>query len=43
MLFIAVAIFFVVYIVQGDSKSALYGLTLVLLGLPVYALLRRRA
>jgi APA family basic amino acid/polyamine antiporter len=35
-LFIAVALFFVVYIVQGDPKSSLYGLGLVLLGVPVY-------
>ena len=41
ILFIAVALFFVVYIVIGDPKSALYGLALVALGLPVFALLRR--
>jgi APA family basic amino acid/polyamine antiporter len=41
LLFIAVAMFFVFYIVQGDHKSALYGVALVLLGLPVYSLLRR--
>ena len=41
VLFIAVAIFFVVYIVQGDPKSSLYGLMLVLLGVPVYLVLRR--
>lgn len=41
ILFIAVALFFVVYIVQGDKKSALYGLAIVLLGWPVYHLFRR--
>lgn len=40
-LFIAVACFFVLYIVRGDPKSSLYGLLLVLLGVPVYALIRR--
>jgi APA family basic amino acid/polyamine antiporter len=40
-LFIAVAGFFVLYIVQGDPRSSLYGLLLVLLGVPVYALIRR--
>jgi basic amino acid/polyamine antiporter, APA family len=42
ILFIAVALFFVVYIVQGDKKSALYGLAIVLLGWPVYRLFRRK-
>jgi APA family basic amino acid/polyamine antiporter len=42
-LFILVALFFVIYIVQGDPKSALYGLFLVLLGIPVYFALRIRA
>jgi APA family basic amino acid/polyamine antiporter len=42
-LFIIGALFFVVYIVQGDPKSSLYGLLLVLLGVPVYFLLQRRA
>jgi APA family basic amino acid/polyamine antiporter len=36
--FILVATFFVFYIVQGDPKSSLYGLFLVLLGVPVYFL-----
>lgn len=40
-LFIAVALFFVVYIVQGDPKSSLYGGLLVLLGVPVYLIVRR--
>lgn len=40
-LFIAVACFFVLYIVRGDPRSSLYGLLLVLLGVPVYALIRR--
>ena len=40
-LFIAVALFFVVYIVQGDPRSAGYGLLLVLLGIPAYVLLKR--
>lgn len=40
-LFIAIALFFVVYIVQGDPKSSLYGLFLVLLGIPAYFVLRR--
>ncbi len=41
-LFIAVAMFFVVYIVKGDPKSSLYGLGLVLLGVPVYFAMQRR-
>jgi APA family basic amino acid/polyamine antiporter len=41
-LFIVVALFFVVYIIQGDPKSALYGMFLVLLGVPAYFLLRSR-
>ncbi len=41
-LFIAVALFFVVYIVKGDPKSALYGLCLVLCGVPIYYSLRLR-
>lgn len=41
-LFIAIALLFVLYIVQGDPKSALYGVGIVLLGAPVYALLKRR-
>jgi APA family basic amino acid/polyamine antiporter len=40
--FIAVATFFVVYIVRGDPKSSLYGLLLVLLGVPVYFIVRAR-
>jgi APA family basic amino acid/polyamine antiporter len=35
-LFILIAVLFVIYIVQGDPKSSLYGLGLVLLGVPVY-------
>ena len=42
-LFIVVAILFVIYIVQGDAKSSLYGLFLVLLGVPVYFAIRRSA
>lgn len=41
-LFIAVAVFFVVYIVKGDPQSSLYGLGLVLLGVPVYFAMQRR-
>jgi APA family basic amino acid/polyamine antiporter len=41
-LFILVAALFVIYIVQGDPKSSLYGLFLVLLGVPVYFALRSR-
>jgi APA family basic amino acid/polyamine antiporter len=39
--FIAVAICFTVYIVQGDPRSSLYGLGLVLLGVPAYFFLGR--
>ena len=39
--FIAVALCFVVYIVQGDPRSSLYGLGLVLLGVPAYFFLGR--
>ncbi len=41
-LFIAVAMFFVVYIIKGDPQSSLYGLGLVLLGVPVYFAMQRR-
>jgi APA family basic amino acid/polyamine antiporter len=41
-LFILVATLFAVYIALGDPKSSLYGLALVLLGLPVYFALRGR-
>ena len=41
ILFIAVALCFVVYIVQGDPRSSLYGVGLVLLGVPAYFLLGR--
>jgi len=40
-LFMAVAGFFVLYIIQGDPKSAAYGMALVLLGVPAYFALRR--
>ena len=40
--FIVVAIGFVVYIVQGDPRSSLYGLGLVLLGVPAYFVLGRK-
>lgn len=40
-LFILVALFFVVYIVQGDPRSSLYGFFLVLLGVPIYFLFDR--
>jgi APA family basic amino acid/polyamine antiporter len=39
-LYILIAGLFALYIVQGDPKSSLYGLGLVLLGLPVYFVFR---
>ncbi|MBL8633147.1 MAG: amino acid permease [Myxococcales bacterium] len=41
--FILVALGFVVYIVQGDPRSSLYGLGLVLLGVPAYFLVGRES
>ena len=43
LLYILVAVLFVGYIVLGDPRSSLLGLGLVLLGLPVYFVIRRRA
>lgn len=43
LLYILVAVLFVGYIVLGDPRSSLLGLGLVLLGLPVYYVIRRRA
>ena len=41
--FIFVALGFVIYIVQGDPRSSLYGLGLVLLGVPAYFLMNRES
>jgi APA family basic amino acid/polyamine antiporter len=41
-IFVLIAVLFVIYIVQGDPRSSLYGLGLVLLGVPVYFWLKPR-
>ncbi|MCS6914349.1 MAG: amino acid permease [Myxococcales bacterium] len=41
-LFLIISLLFVVYIVQGDPRSSLYGLLLVLLGVPIYVAMARR-
>jgi APA family basic amino acid/polyamine antiporter len=42
LLYLVGALFFVLYIFIGDKGSALWGIGLVLLGLPAYALFRRK-
>ncbi|MGE5184912.1 MAG: APC family permease [Acidobacteriota bacterium] len=41
--YLAGAAFFVIYIFEGDPRDALIGIGLVALGLPAYAIFRRRA
>jgi APA family basic amino acid/polyamine antiporter len=42
LLYLIGAGFFIIYIYVGDQRDALYGIGLVLLGLPAYALFRRK-
>jgi APA family basic amino acid/polyamine antiporter len=36
ILFILISVFFIIFIVQGDPRNSLFGLGLIVLGIPVY-------